>query len=313
MGCDEGFGQLENMYSNTKHLHEPHDFSAAASKLRNAVVIPLCAENMLDLKEIAQDYFKHNKAKHCLFSKCKRVFLSKKYPFEMLLQYYDKVTGRFDTESVLLAVEESDISKLKTTQEFQTYYLKHSGKTATEVQQLLPILQETKFKAILPKKFQDGQVMFITREKLADIDHLKRFTLGNAPKWIEGVIARQHEPNLRPKANQRKADDRIYFHIENMDDELDLDIDTESATVMNEYYEGEPTDGGEEIEPVVPETGKKSQKRKGSKGKKQDVPQTKKKSPKEKASKGTKKHDTGNIIIKLFITIRTNNPITHFS
>ena len=37
-----------------------------------------------------------------------------------------------------------------------------------------------------------------------------------------------------------------------------------------------------------------------------------KKSHKRKASKGTKKHDTGNIIIKLFITIRTNNAITHF-
>ena len=40
---------------------------------------------------------------------------------------------------------------------------------------------------------------------------------------------------------------------------------------------------------------------------------TNKKSHKGKASKGTKKRDTGNIIIKLFITIRTSNPITHFS
>ena len=39
---------------------------------------------------------------------------------------------------------------------------------------------------------------------------------------------------------------------------------------------------------------------------------TKKKSLKGETSKGTKKRDTGNIIIKLFITIRTNNAITHF-
>ena len=40
---------------------------------------------------------------------------------------------------------------------------------------------------------------------------------------------------------------------------------------------------------------------------------TKKKSLKGETSKGTKERDTGNIVIKLFITIRTNNPITHFS
>ena len=144
----------------------------------------------------------------------------------------------------------------------------------------MPILQETKFKAILPKKFQDGQVMFINRDKLKDLVALSTFTLGKAPKWIEGVFARQQEPNLRPKSNQRKDDDGIYFHIENKEDELDLDIDTQGATVMNEYYHEHHTDGGEEI---VPETRKKSHKRKGSKGKKQA--------------------DTGNMIINLFIAI----------
>ena len=202
----------------------------------------------------------------------------------MVLEYYNKDKQGFDQESVFLAVEESDISKQTTTQEFQTYYLDQSGKTGTELQDLLPILQETKFKAILPKKFQDGQVMFINRDKLKDLVSLKTFTLGNAPKWIEGVIARQHEPNLRPKANQRKADDRIYFHIENKEDELDFDIDTQGAIVMNEdYHEQHTEDGGEEIVPETCETGKKSNKGKGLKGKKQA--------------------DTGNIIINLFITI----------
>ena len=199
----------------------------------------------------------------------------------MVLEYYNKDKRGFDQESVFLAVEESDISKQKTTQDFQTYYLNQSGKTGTELQDILPILQETKFKAILPKKFQDGQVMFINRDKLKDLVALSAFTLGKATQWIQGVFARQQLPNLRPKSNQRKEDDGIYFHIENKEDELDLDIDPQGAIVMDEdYHEQHTEDGGEEI---VPETGKKSHKRKGSKGKKQA--------------------DTGNIIIDLFITI----------
>ena len=212
----------------------------------------------------------------------------------MVLEYYNRVKGCFDTESVFLSVEECVISKLTTTQDFKTNYLNQSGKTGTEVQDLLPILQETKFKAILPKKFQDGQVMFINRDKLKDLVSLKTFTLGNAPKWIEGVIARQHEPNLRPKANQRKDDDRIYFHIENKEDELNFDIDTQGAIVMNEDYHGEHTEDC--VEETVPEP---------------DTCETDKKPKKGKGSRGKKKQaGTGNLIINLFITIRNNNAIT---
>ena len=283
MPCDRGFGNLEIEYRKHK-LHDPQDFLAAASKLRNAEVKTLCAEDMLDLKKLAQDHFKHNKAKNCLFSQCKRVFLSKKYPLEMVLEYYNKVKRCFDTESVFLSVDESVISKQTTTQDFQTYYLDQSGKTGTELQDLLPRLRETKFQAILPKKFKDGQVMFINRDKLKDLVALSAFTLGKATQWIEGVFARQQLPNLRPKSNQRKEDDGIYFHIENKEDEMDLDIDPQGAIVMDEdYHEQHTEDGGEEIVPETCETGKKSHKRKGSKGKKQA--------------------DTGNIIINLFITI----------
>ena len=199
----------------------------------------------------------------------------------MVLEYYNKVKQCFDTESVFLSVEESDISKQTTTQEFQTYYLDQSGKTGTELQDLLPRLRETKFQAILPKKFKDGQVMVINKNKLKDIVALSAYTGVKATQWIQGVFARKQLPNLRPKSNQRKEDDGIYFHIENKEDELDLDIDPQGAIVMDEdYHEQHTEDGGEEI---VPETGKKSHKRKGSKGKKQA--------------------DTGNIIINLFITI----------
>ena len=66
--------------------------------------------------------------------------------------------------------------------------------------------------------------------------------------------------------------------------------------MMAEDYHGDHTeDGVEEIvqEPETCETEKKSKKGKGSKGKR-------------------KQADTGNIVIKLFIIIRTNNPIKHF-
>ena len=100
MACDKGFGQLETEYQKSKQLHEPQDFFAAASKLNNAEVKTLCAEDMLDLKKLAQDHFKHNKAQNCLFSRCKRVFLSKKYPVEMVLECYNKDQKGFDQESV---------------------------------------------------------------------------------------------------------------------------------------------------------------------------------------------------------------------
>ena len=201
----------------------------------------------------------------------------------MVLEYYNKDKQGFDQESVFLAVEESDISKQTTTQEFQTYYLDQSGKTGTELQDLLPRLRETKFQAILPKKFKDGQVMVINKDKLKDIVALSAYTGVKATQWIQGVSARQKLGNLRPKS-KRKEDDGIYFHIENKEDELDLDIDPQGAIVMDEdYHEQHTEDGGEEIVPETCETGKKSNKGKGSKGKKQA--------------------DTGNLIINLFITI----------
>ena len=259
MACDKGFGQMETKFKECPKLRDPEDFFEVASKLKNADVKKLCTEDMLDLKKLAKDHFKHNKAKKCLFSRCKRVYLSKRYPLEMVLDYYDKGQACFDTESVFLADEKSIISKLKTTHEFQTYYLSHSGKSDTEVQHLLPRLQETKFEAILPKKFQAGQVMVINKEKLKDLASLKCYTHARATTWIEGIIARQNESNLRAKTKQKKSDDKIYFHVENIEDEMDLDIDTQGATVMNEDYHQVHTECEEEI---VPKNKKKTHKKK---------------------------------------------------
>ena len=138
MPCDRGFGNLEIEYRKHK-LHDPQDFFAAASKVKSAEVKKLYAEDMLDLKKLAHDHFKHNKA-------------------------HNTNTKRFEQESVYQAHEASDISKQKTTEEFQTYYLKQSGKTDTEQQDLLPTLRTTKFKDILPKKFKVGKVMVIAKK-----------------------------------------------------------------------------------------------------------------------------------------------------
>ena len=236
MGCDRGFGQLENKYKDKPKLHEPQDFFNVASKLSNADVQRLYAEDMLDLKELAYEHFKHNKAKNCLFSKCKRVFLTNTHPLDMVLEYYDKNAAKFQTECVFLADEDSVISKLKTTLHFQTYYLKHSGKSEDEIQELLPTLKANKFVAILPKKFQEGQVMTISDVKLKDIAVLQILTHPKAKKWIRGVIARQKEPNIRARTHQaqQKADDKIYFHDDNVEDERDLPTDTECATKLDE-------------------------------------------------------------------------------
>ena len=280
MPCDRGFGNLEIEYR--KHrLHDPQDFFAAASKVKSAEVKKLCAEDMLDLKKLAQDHFKHNKAQNCLFSRCKRVFLSKNYPVEMVLECYNKDQKGFDQESVYLAVEDSDISKQKTTQEFQTYYLKQSGKTDTEQQDLLPTLRTSKFKDILPKKFKVGQVMVIGQKKLKDLKALKVFTHTEAKKWIQSVIDRQGEGGLRKKS-QVQNDDAIYYDMENQEDEQDLAIDPEGAVVMIEDYHGEHTEDCEE--PDTCETDKKPKKGKHSGGKK-------------------KQAGTGNLIIQLFISI----------
>ena len=238
MGPDRGFGQLENQYKVTAKLHEPQDFFNAASKLTNADVKRLYAEDMLDLKELAFEHFQHNKAKNCLFSKCKRVFLTITHPHFMVLQYYDKDAKKIEMESVYLADEDSVIAKLKTAKEFQSYYLQHSGKSEDEIQELLPTLKTNKFVTILPKKFQEGQVMTISDLKLKDIAVLEIFTYPKAKKWISGLIERQKGPNIRPRTHQaqQKADDKIYFHNDNLEDERDLPTDTEGATVMDEEW-----------------------------------------------------------------------------
>ena len=135
--------------------------------------------------------------------------------------------------------------------------------------------------------------MVIAKKKLKDLLALKAFTHPEATKWIQSVAATQNGGHLRQKS-QIQDDDAIYFNMENQEDELDLDIDPEGAIVMAEDYHGDHTeDGVEEIVQETCETEKKSKKGKGFKGKR-------------------KQADTGNIVIKLFIIIRTNNPIKHF-
>ena len=88
--------------------------------------------DILDLKKLANDHFKHNRAKNLLFSRAKRVFLSKKFPLEMIIQCYDIPTRDFENETVYLAQKDSDISKQKSTEEFLKYYLQKSVESETE-------------------------------------------------------------------------------------------------------------------------------------------------------------------------------------
>ena len=173
----------------------------------------------------------------------------------MVPECYNKDQKGFDQESVYLAVEDSDISKQKITEEFKTYYLKQSGKTDTEQQDLLPTLRTTKFKDILPKKFKVGQVMVIGQKKLKDLKALKVFTHKEANKWIQRVLDRQGEPNLR-KRSQIRNDDAIYCDPENEEDEQDLEIDQEDAVVIMEDYHEEQTKECEE--PEKPKKAKRS-------------------------------------------------------
>ena len=109
MECDRGFGQLETEYKKTK-LHCPQDFYRAASKMNNADVVRLGPDDMLDLKKLSK-HFKHGRAKKLLFSKAKRVFLSKQFPLEMIIECYDIPTQLFEKETVNLGPKDSDITK----------------------------------------------------------------------------------------------------------------------------------------------------------------------------------------------------------
>ena len=91
----------------------------------------------------------------------------------------------FATESVFLAYQDSEISNLKTSQQFLTYYLNHSGTTGNEVPKLLPTLRDIKFEVILPKEFKHGQVMTINPKKLKDIEDLSIFTRAKVRKSIK--------------------------------------------------------------------------------------------------------------------------------
>ena len=198
----------------------------------------------------------------------------------MVLECYNITTERFEHETVYLAHEASEISKQETTEQFHTYYLKQSGKSDTEQQNLLPTLVTSKFKDILPKKFKVGQVMVIAQKKLKDLKALKVFTHKEANKWIQRVLDRQGEPNLR-KRSQIQNDEAIYFDPENEEDEQDLEIDQEATVVINEDYHEEQT----KEEPEKPKKAKRSGGNKKPAGK-------------------------GNLIINLNLAIRNNNAIT---
>ena len=243
MECDRGFGQLETEYKKTK-LHCPQDFYRAASKMNNADVVRLGPDDMLDLKKMSK-HFKHGKAKKLLFSKAKRVFLSKQFPLEMIIECYDIPTKLFEKETVNLGPKDGDITELKSTEEFQKYYLKNSVESETEQQELLPTLRTSKFKAILPKKLREGWVMEVNKKKIKDVFGLSMYTTKEATQWILDLTKRQEQENLR-KRSRIQNDDKIYDDPENYPDELDLDSDQESAMVVNEDYHNEEMEGAPE-------------------------------------------------------------------
>ena len=252
MMCDRGFGQLETEYKKNK-LHCPQDFYRAASKMNNADVVRLGPDDMLDLKKMSK-HFKHGKARKLLFSRAKRVFLSKKFPLEMIIQCYDIPTQGFEKETVNLGPKDSDITELKSTEEFLKYYLKKSVESETEQQELLPTLRTSKFKAILPKKLKEGHVMEINKKKIKDVNSLAVYTNNEATKWIIDLTNRQKEGNLR-KRSRIQNDDAIYEDPENYPDEVDLDSDQENATIINEDYHNEEMKGTPEKPKGVKRTG----------------------------------------------------------
>merc|ERR1712228_531393 len=207
----------------------------------NADVVGLGPDDMLDLKKLSK-HFKHGRAKKLLFSKAKRVFLSKQFPLEMIIECYDIPTQRFEKETVNLGPKDSDITELKSTEEFQKYYLKNSVESETEQQELLHTLRTSKFKAILPKKLREGWVMEVNKKKIKDVFGLSMYTTKEATQWILDLTKRQDKENLR-KRSRILGDDKIYDHPENYPDELDLDSDQESAMVVNEDYHNEEMEG----------------------------------------------------------------------
>ena len=252
MMCDRGFGQLETEYKKNR-LHCPQDFFKAASNLKDTDVVKLCPDDILDLKKLSK-HFKHGRAKKLLFSRAKRVFLSKEFPLEMVIQCYDIPTRDFEKETVYLGPKDSEITKQKSTEEFLKYYLKKSVESETEQQELLPTLRTSKFKGILPKKLRVGQVMEINKKKIRDLNSLAIYTKKEATQWIIDVTKRQSEGNLR-KRSRIQNDDAIYEDPENYPDEVDLDSDQEDATIINEDYHNEEMKGTPEKPKGVKRTG----------------------------------------------------------
>ena len=86
----------------------------------------LAGHQILDLKKLTDEgnqTFQHNKARTTLFSKCRTVFVSSKFPTCMILSYLNPKTMDTDNETVPLADKDWQISTYSTYQQFQALYL----------------------------------------------------------------------------------------------------------------------------------------------------------------------------------------------
>ena len=147
----------------------PDEYEGIVEKMDNATYKTLKGHQILDLKELVDEKnksFKRNKAKDTKFAKCKQIYLSTTDPNFMSLSYYDSKNDEYPVEAVALASETWEIYNMKTTQEFQTHYLKLRGKTEEEIKELLPKMNDDRDQLLqlIPKKLKPGLYYQLTEK-----------------------------------------------------------------------------------------------------------------------------------------------------
>ena len=193
---------MEMKYKAHGSITCPKEYRKIISELDNAVYKYLESHQILNLKTLSSEvnqFFKHNVAKQCKFSKCRTVFLTFNHPHSMVLSYFDSELGRLNQEAVLLVDADWPIAKLKTPEAFQGHYLSERGKTDEDINWLLPRLREVRFEPVLPKKLNPGEVYRLSAKKLDDLKALRVFLTAKGRQWANALLKRQGTENAIPK------------------------------------------------------------------------------------------------------------------
>ena len=172
MPCDRTFGVLEKKFKKRETIDTPEEYREVINATNHSTAIQLGQKDLLDFKYLLR-YIQFRKAKKVLFSKSRRIILSKFHPWSM------KLVTSSDTEMV-------DLNKRSNRNDMFT------------LQELLENDHPE-----LPRKYKPNQHIKINESKLVHLQSLRPYLTPRGRAWVDTVTIGQQTAVPRPRTDDQ--------------------------------------------------------------------------------------------------------------